>query len=149
MSSGTLLSIAARGNFDRTEESDNWITCADGFRLSVIAGSGAYCSPRPAFSSMYLPNIHEVPSTYPGPYTHVEVGFPSERPEPWSCHHERTVYGDDEWAPSYCKERPVTPDEGTGWACYAEAESDPTGTVYGYVPVAMVAALIASHGGEA
>lgn len=53
------------------------------------------------------------------PYTSVEVGFPSARPEPWG-----------------------------EWERYAEDSTDPTGTVYGFVPVALVRDLIASHGGE-
>ena len=41
------------------------IECADGFSMSVQAGSMLYCSPR----------------NNDGPYTHFEVGFPSEREE--------------------------------------------------------------------
>ncbi len=41
------------------------ITCSDGFSLSVQATHGAYCSPRQ--------NI--------GPWSSVEVGFPSAKPE--------------------------------------------------------------------
>jgi len=41
------------------------ITCADGFSLSVQANYGAYCSPR----------------TNIGPWSKVEVGFPSEKPD--------------------------------------------------------------------
>ena len=37
------------------------IECRDGFSMSVQAGNGHYCSPRDDV----------------GPYTHVEVGFPS------------------------------------------------------------------------
>ena len=81
----------------------NHLVCADGFRLSVIAGGGAYSTPRDG-----------------APYVAVEVGFPSSRPEPW---------------------------EGV-WRAFAEDEDDPTETVYGYVPVDLVEALIAAHGGE-
>lgn len=81
----------------------NQINCADGFRLSVIAGEGAYCAPR----------VHE------GPYSHVEVGFPTERPEPW-----------------------------TQWEAWCREPVDPTETIYTYVPVDAVRALIALHGGE-
>jgi hypothetical protein len=52
-------------------------------------------------------------------YISVEVGFPSVRPEPW---------------------------EGT-WEDLAENRDDPTGTVYGWVPVETVEALLESHGG--
>ena len=40
------------------------VVCADGFTMSVQAHQGAYCSPR----------MSRAPK-----YTHVEVGFPSER----------------------------------------------------------------------
>jgi hypothetical protein len=75
------------------------ITCADGFSLSVQATHGAYCSPRQ--------NI--------GPWTAVEVGFPSAKPD-------------------------LIMD-------YAEDTERPTETVYGYVPVELVLALIELHGG--
>jgi hypothetical protein len=80
------------------------IMCVDGFRVSVIASASAYCTPR----------------TAQGPYTHVEVGFPSRRPEPWDA-----------------------------WVKYAEDPEIPTGTVYGWVPVDLVRDLVAAHGGEA
>ncbi|RMH18797.1 MAG: hypothetical protein D6698_06510 [Gammaproteobacteria bacterium] len=41
------------------------ITCTDGFKISIQASRGHYCIPR-----------NDV-----GPYTHVEVGYPSE-PDP-------------------------------------------------------------------
>lgn len=101
-----------RGDFP-----SNHLTCADGFKLSVIAHPGAYCSPRPAL----LAGMHgEAPYDYPGPYTHVEVGYPSARPEPWS-----------------------------EWEVYCEDPKKPTDTVYGYVPVELVRALVAAHEGAA
>lgn len=101
-----LEQILAQGNLDRGKRTlPNVITCADGFKLSVVAGDFVYSSPRRGEA---------------GPYTEVEVGFPSERPEPW----------DDLWRE------------------YAENRDNPTGTVYGYVPAAMVRDLVASHGGE-
>ena len=42
------------------------VVCADGFTMSVQAHDGAYCSPRMSGAPKY---------------THVEVGFPSEREE--------------------------------------------------------------------
>ena len=112
-----LETIIAHGNRGRAKFGDNKIACKDGFTLSVIAGRGTYCIPRPGWPF----GEPRVPNDYPGPYTAVEVGFPSERPEPW-----------DEWVK------------------YIDSpEDDPTGTVYGYVPVDMVRALIAAHGGEA
>lgn len=99
-----LERIISRGTRDadyRSTGVSNGITCVDGFKLSVIAGGGAYCTPRNST-----------------PYAAVEVGYPSERPEPWE-----------------------------EWSKYSEAEDG--SSVYGYVPVAMVRTLIASHGGEA
>ena len=55
-----------------------------------------------------------------GPYYEVEVGYPSIRPEPW-----------DQWR-EYC-----------------EDSDNPTDTVYGWVPIELVHALIALHGGIA
>lgn len=54
------------------------------------------------------------------PFRTVEVGYPSSRPEPWE----------------------------EVWKEYAEDPDKPTETVYGYVPVEQVRALIESHGGE-
>ena len=90
------------------------ITCADGFTLSVQASYGHYCSPRPPFTK----SAH---TAWRGPYTAVEVGYPSEQPEPWS-----------------------------DWLQLSEQFSgNPTHeTVYGFVPVQMVRDLIALHGGE-
>ena len=76
------------------------IHCVDGFNLSVQASRGAYCSPRE--------NV--------GPWSMVEVGFPSAEPE-------------------LIME-------------YAEQSEDPTGTVYGYVPIGLVEELIELHGGQ-
>lgn len=92
---------------------DSTIYCRDGFRLSVCTGSGMYCTPR----------------NDQGPYEDVEVGFPSERPEPWAS--------------------TLTDDRERHWRTYSQTESDPTGTIYAYVPVSMVRALVELHGGEA
>lgn len=115
--SGVLEAIIAEGDRGPNHEriNPNWITCVDGFRLSVIAGMGCYCAPRPDW-----PFEDGAAEDYAGPYTHVEVGFPSERPQPW----------DD-------------------WAEWCESPDDPTGTVYARVPVDAVRALVVSHGGEA
>lgn len=89
------------------------LTCADGFRMSVIAHACAYCLPRPGW--------HEgVPDDYAGPFTHLEVGYPSQRPEPWRR-----------------------------WTKWVEDKSYPTGTVYARVPVQAIRDLIGLHGGEA
>ena len=129
-----LEEIIAHGNRGHFGSPDGHITCADGFRLSVIAGGGTYCSPRPAPCYSIGAEHHtlsggfgsDVDCTYSGPYYAVEVGFPSERPEPW---------GDDD-------------DDPRSWRTYAETADDPTGTVYGRVPVEMLRALVAAHGGE-
>ena len=75
------------------------IVCADGMTLSVQASSGHYCTPRED----------------DGPYSSVEVGYPSE----------------------------AVPE----LLVYAESPETPTGTIYGYVPVELVDAAIAAHGG--
>src|SRR5690606_22160819 len=100
----TLLdSIINRGNRSIRPgvRGNNRVVCRDGFRMSVIAGAGTDCTPRPDWPAV----AGEVPADYPGPYTHVEVGYPSARPEPWDQ-----------------------------WARYADDPEDPTDTVYGYVP---------------
>ena len=96
--SRTLAAIVESGS------DKNWIRCEDGFKLSVVVHSNTYCLPRNG----------------PAPYTHVEVGFPSQRPEPWD----------------------------KAWRGLAEEPEEPTRTVYAYVPVALVEALIELHGGE-
>lgn len=121
--------IAAHGNrnYDdnfrfQNPKLGNRIRCRDGFSLSVIAGAGTYSRPRPALLDLGdTPNfMYDVDADYRGPYTAVEVGFPSERPEPWAgC-----------------------------WETHCEDPNSPTDTVYGYVPVEMVRALIEAHGGE-
>ena len=75
------------------------VVCADGFRMSVQAGDGMYCTPRDDY----------------GPYSEVEIGFPSEREE---C---------------------IMP--------YCEDPTQPTDTVYAYVPTQFVTYIIAKHGG--
>ncbi len=77
------------------------ITCADGTTLSVQASNTHCCEPR----------------NDDGPWTCVEVGFPSVKPP-------------------------------RSWKKYAENWSDPTGTVYAWVPVEVVRRFIKTHGGE-
>lgn len=101
--------IITKGNRRYLDSSSpNWIECADGFRFSCVAGFGSYSIPRMESHQFVV-----------GPFTHVEIGFPSERPEPWDK-----------------------------WSEYVEDDRTPTETVYGRVPVEMVRALIESHGGE-
>ena len=75
------------------------VVCADGFTMSVQADDFTYCAPR----------------NNEGPYTAVEVGFPSE--------YEELII---DWA---------------------EDDSSPTETVYGYVPIHIVSLVLAKHGG--
>ena len=115
------------------------IECADGFSLSVQAGQYMYCSPRQDGMESYRK---------------VEVGFPSERPpETWA------EYFSGEWRDhnikSYLKylfsnlsirfaiKRGI-------WAYLKRLlkYSDPTTeSVYAFIPVEMVDALVKSHGG--
>ena len=79
------------------------IICRDGLRLSVQASSTHYCTPRSDF----------------GPYSHVEVGFPSRvPPKSWA------VYCDGDFT-----------------------QETATHSVYGYVPVELVEEWISEHGG--
>ena len=96
-------------SFDLIRRNLEQITCADGFKMSVQASHGHYCSPR----------------SDDGPYTKVEVGFPSEA-EPllkaWAEASGRTY---------------VSPSEPLGFS-----------TIYPYVPASVVLAIIAKHGGR-
>ena len=78
-----------------------FITCEDGFKISVQASETHYCTPR----------------SNRGPYSKVECGYPSER--------EKDLLD------------------------YAEEPNNPTDTVYGWVPVDIIDAVIEKHGGIA
>lgn len=91
------------GSFRHAKTRDR-TNCADGFSVSIQAGEYLYSTPR----------------ADTGPWTAAELGFPSERPEPWA-----------------------------DWEEYAQDPLNPTNTVYAYVPVELIEALIALHGGEA
>lgn len=118
-----LEEVIAHGNRGHSGYPDSTIVCADGFSLSVIAGGGTYCTPRPAFCSCASrPGSRPMPAysgelehDFPGPYLAVEVGFPSERPEPWDA-----------------------------WAQYADEYVE----IFPFVPVQLVRDLVAAHGGE-
>jgi len=102
----TFEQIKQRGTRDDSYQStgvSNIVQCQDGFKMSVVAGGGTYASPREGG----------------GPYAAVEMGFPSQRPEPWAV-----------------------------WQELAESPETPTETVYGWVPVETIQALIELHGGE-
>ena len=75
------------------------VQCNDGFSMSVQARDGCYCEPR----------------NDTGPWSAVEVGFPSEK--------EHLLM---EWA---------------------EQPERPTETVYGWVPLDVIKAVIARHSG--
>lgn len=75
------------------------IKCADGLEFSAQASELHYCSPRK--------NL--------GPYTAVEIGFPTQKVEEFMPH--------------------------------AEDADNPTGTVYGWVPVEVVEQVVMNHGG--
>lgn len=117
-----LDQIIATGNkpvlrqpYSEYRRGENIIRCADGFQVSVIAGVHCYCTPRPDW-----PFEGGTTEDYPGPYTEVEVGFPTVRPEPWES-----------------------------WTGYADDPDQPTNTIYSFVPVGLVRDLVAAHGGEA
>lgn len=82
------------------------VECVDGFSMSVQAFDGAYCTPRDDA----------------GPYTHVEVGFPSEKDAAL-----------DRWI-----------EDPDAEAC---AKTGHFETVYLYVPAGVIASVIAKHGG--
>ena len=63
--------------------------------------------------------LGRVAMDYPGPYLTFEVGFPTARPEQWA-----------------------------DWESHCEDADNPTGTVYDYVHLDVIRALIELHGGE-
>lgn len=59
-----LEKIITHGNRGLHAHEDNsTIRCADGWEVSVVAGPGTYCTPRPM----------RYDDPYPGPYTAVEI----------------------------------------------------------------------------
>ena len=95
---GFIREIGGRGYKDPVQR----IVCVDGMSVSVQASQFTYAKPR----------------TDVGPWTHVELGFPSVCP------------------PQYILE-------------YADEMDAPTSTVYGYVPIELVAQWINACGGLA
>ena len=81
------------------KESYKSLVLKSGWSASIQASQTHYCTPR---------GEH-------GPYTHVEIGYPT-------------------------MEEPLI-------LSYAEDPNDPIGTVYGYVPVGILKAIIIKHGG--
>ena len=94
---GELLLATHRASLSLTPR----VICADGLVLSIQASRFHYCSPR-----------NDI-----GPWSAVEVGYPTKRVEA------------------------LLP--------FAEEAEKPTNTVYGYVPIGIVAQVIAEHCGFA
>jgi hypothetical protein len=95
----THLKSGERFGFSLLRRPCSKIVCYDGFQVSVQASTSHYSTPRDD----------------KGPYTHVEVGYPSEPVE--------------------------------AWMEYAEDSDRPTTTVYPYVPIELVEAVLEAHGG--
>lgn len=91
--------VKVLGEYDYKEPVPR-VVCANDVSVSVQASRTSYSRPRANF----------------GPWTHVELGYPSVRP------------------PEFIMR-------------YAEEPDNPTGTVYGQVPIELVAAWIESCGG--
>ncbi len=85
--------------------------CVDGFHMSVQASRGHYSCPR----------------NNTGPYSEVEVGFPSERESLLDPFVEPAGWADDD--------------------CTITKEPEWTETVYPYVPTEVVEEVIEKHGG--
>lgn len=76
-----LQSIIDHGNRGHNHADNNRFTCVDGFQLSVLAGGGTYCRPRPQLCSCGagggprgIPSYgSQVSHDYVGPYTSLEV----------------------------------------------------------------------------
>lgn len=83
--SDALDNIIRHGNRHPDGHADNnWLVCADGFQMSVIAGYGTYSTP-------YWLDPDEADASNTGPFTHVEVGYASSSPQPldeWSQYAE-------------------------------------------------------------
>ncbi|MGW3445642.1 hypothetical protein [Streptomyces sp. NPDC001076] len=119
MSTARLDHFAATG----TGETFSSIHLADGKRITVQAGPGAYCLPCPKGGS----GPHSVPKDYAGPYTHLEV-YLDEGVEP----------GDgDGWELEDSIELWLT-----------SGDEPVKGRLFYEVPVEDVRALIEEHGGE-
>jgi len=94
--------FAKRKVFDETVKTLKPVYCTDGTSLSIQASRNHYCFPR----------------NNEGPYTQVEVGFPSVKPpESWR---------------EYCD---------------GNFDLKPCDTVYCYVPLKVVSEFIEQHGG--
>lgn len=70
------------------------IRLADDGIISVRAGNGAYCKPRPRALLVSEGGLGTVPADYPGPYTHVEVCLRGNlvAPPEWEDHEDGGIY---------------------------------------------------------
>ena len=128
MTGVTLDAIAwGRATNDASRFVVDQIKCADGFTVSVQASWGHYCHD----ANGKRPEFDASPIAYP--FRSFEVGYPSERPEPWQCTAWREGFDSHEDHPT-CDV----------WAAYGGGD----GGIYAFVPYAMVRALLDSHGGE-
>lgn len=141
---GLFEKITTKGNRGQHVDSQEFlIICRDGFTVEVIAGQGTRSFPRPAFCEQlyeidflgkvrsehvasrgftiddFDDSYNEVECEFTGPFTHVEISFPSSPPEPWAV-----------------------------WKQYAEEPRNPVKTIYMRVPVEIASSLITAHGGE-
>lgn len=105
------------------------LICLDGFSVSIQASCNHYCAPRHNFNA-----IEQASKTYfypPSDYRTVEgKTFISV---------DYSIYSEFELGFPNEAEDLLMP--------YVEDESDPTGTVYGYVPRQVIEAVIEKHGG--
>lgn len=99
----------------------NVVECADGFRVTVVAGQHFHCHPQPGARIDAWrcdgPVRLDCPIGYRGPYTAFEVGLPTAIPEPWDV-----------------------------WQLYSYDPADWTLT-YNFVPYSLVRDLLNRHGG--
>lgn len=81
---GTLwLETIIRGGTAKRMHAYKQLVCADGFAVSVQTGYGMYCSPRPGFPDFGRSSSRVgVSEDYLGPFTAVELGYPTENPGP-------------------------------------------------------------------
>lgn len=124
------------------------IECADGFTMSVQAGIYLYCEPRDDY----------------GPYSAVEVGYPSEIVPELMPHIDGNMYrtekGDNmtpEWAYRLhmldMKIMRITRRIGATWlyrlhvAIFKPVMDHPVNAIYPCTPVEVVEAIIEQHGG--
>jgi len=94
---------------DEIQKPRKGITCKDGFKISIQASVNHYCTP--------------LENGYDTLYTHVELGYPSER--------DNLI---DEYVEDLSKD---------------DEEIDYINSVYPYVPSEVISLLIAKHGGWA